>query len=218
MQIFKSLKWKFLTSFILLTFVIIIANRLIAQLIVSNTITDAVVQQIEVSLAECGSSILGNEEFLRCLDKTYSGNLLKVTTDFFTYCDQGNNQLQNEKCGIFEKKSIKWKSSNSTNQAFEKASIRVEDDVWHAVRPFNDAASRKIIYKESTSHEVMMQIWSIRDTTTLLTIPLIILSQLLVGFYLFKIIKRPIEQIELSLIEINENTLSKKTTRKVNLS
>ena len=214
MQIFKSLKWKFFTSLILLTFAVIIANRLIAQLIVSNTITNSVLQQIEVSLAECGSSVLGGDDFQRCLDKANSGNLLKVTTDFFTYCDLRSTEQPNEKCALFDKNSVKWKSTKTTSKSFESANINFGNDIWYAIRPLNDSAARKIIYKESASNEIKTQIWTIRDRTNLFTFPLIILSQLLIGFYLFKIIKRPIQQIESSLIGINENTLTTQQSHK----
>lgn len=208
MQLFKSLKWKFIVSLIVLTFIVIIANRLIAQSIVSSKITDRVITQIEVTLTECGSSTLGNQEFQKCSNESNKGNLLKFTSDFFTYCDQRNIELPHEKCKLFEGKGVKWKNSNSTLNAFETANINYAGDVWHAVRPVNDSSARKVIYQDSISKEAMWQIWNIRDETTLRTLPLIFLCQLLIGIFLFRMIKVPVKQIERSLSRVNENTLS----------
>ena len=205
---FKSLKWKFITRMIMVMFIVILANRFIAQLIVSKKITERVLQQIEVSLAECEDSFLGTEGFRSCFEKKTHGNILKVTADYFVYCDKKNQEVVDEKCNSFESKSVKWKISNSKNGHAEVASLKISGDTWYAISPANDANSRKILFSEAGSHRIKEQIWDIRDETTLLTLPFIIFGELMIGLYLFKIINKPILEIKHSLGSINENTLT----------
>lgn len=192
----------------MVTFVLIFANRLIAQLVVSKSITDNVLNHIGVSLNECANSTLGDDAFQACLNKTTYGNILKVSTDFFIYCDKRSSKEPDEKCPNFENSAVKWKISKYTDSSFEVANLRLDDEKWHAVRPINDASSRKILYKASSSDLVRQQIWNIRDQTTLLTLPLILLGELLIGLYLFRVINQPILEIKHSLGSINENTLT----------
>lgn len=209
---FKSLKWKFITRVILVMFIVILANRFIAQLIVSKKITERVLQQIEVSLTECDGPLLGSEGFRACFDKQIHGNFLKVAADFFIYCDNRNQEVVDDKCNNFDSKSVKWKSSNSKNGDTEVASLKISDNTWHAIGPANNTSSRKILFSEAGSDSIKEQIWDIRDETTVLTLPLIIFGEFLIGLYLFKIINKPILEIKHSLGSINENTLTAPTT------
>ena len=204
---YRSLRWKFISQVFAITMLIVVANRWTAQWIVVDKITESVQTQMGDVLIKCAGPSPGGQEFEHCVAQANHGNLLKVAADFYTYCGRRQQDSQVASCAQFSQLGVKWSESEQLDSTLQLARLSFAGDVWFAVRAANDKDGPMVVYPASGSSEVMRQVWRIRDETTLYSLPLIVGALLLMSFYIFRLLMRPIRDIEHSLNAIDEKTL-----------
>jgi len=190
-----------------ITMLIVVANRWTAQWIVVDKITDSVHAQMGEALTKCAGPGVEAKDFQACVAQVNHGNLLKVAADFYAYCDPNKQGSSGEPCAPFRASGVRWGESDHLDGSLQLATLTFADDDWSAVRAANDKEGRMVVYPASGSLEVMRQVWRIRDKTTLYSLPLIVVAILLMSYYMFRLLMRPVRDIEHLLNAIDEKTL-----------
>lgn len=82
----RSFKLHLFLRLILLVFVIIGANRLIAQQFLTEQLRDEIHQEMGFALKTCQLSFDNRKEFLSCFKDTKPGSLISNVADYYVMC------------------------------------------------------------------------------------------------------------------------------------
>jgi signal transduction histidine kinase len=209
----RSLKLYLFWQLLLTTIVIILANRLIAQYFVFDSFKQDIHIQMGRGLVSCQTRLQGQEEFVRCFNAAYKGNISNSLVDFYLLCDKpltGQVADTLHRCQQLRNKTLFWYQDGSSRE-LEYAKTDLGGMGWVAVRFSDRAQGPQIWLSQNHIDDFRAQLWSMRDRLLIFTLPTILLLLFLMAVYMTYLIMRPLTQLENTLSRLSLPNLDQST-------
>ena len=206
----KSFKLRLLIQIFLACTIVILANRQIAQYLLSTQLAERLHLQMGQALQRCGQHFSDPSEYLLCNARLDQGNLTAWLADRHVLCPavvQG--QAQNQACQAMREGAAIWSPEPSgLDASIELAQHPIEREDWIAVRQAQKPQGPMILLAKSNVSDFQAQIWSLRDRNLVYVLPVILTMLLLVTWYMAYVALRPIRQLEKSMSDLTLENLA----------
>lgn len=207
----KSFKVRIFWHVILITAVVIVANRLTAQYFLTNQLQTRIHQEMGVALQTCEHRFQKPDAFLTCFKSIEKGSLFSNISDFYLLCDRRKASVDSNAasaCRPLLAESGFWQSDAvSSRDQIELAHGLVNGVDWYAVR-FKDPSKGSEVWLEGAQIDsLMLRVWALRDRNTIYVLPTILLTLLALTLYLTYVVMRPITSIQNNMAKLTANTL-----------
>ncbi len=191
-----------------MTLLVILLNRGIAVLVLEQSLTTTIQQEIVLGLQQCASKVADREVFYRCYRHIDSKSPSKYLIDTFTVC--AGDAADPQSCLALTDGSIAWRRQDDHSPA--GAALAFTDyrqSHWLGVRMQVGERSTTVALTQARLRDYLNEMWSVRDAILWMSLPPIILAVLLMSWYVMFWVMKPIHLIENALLELDLDTLDK---------
>ncbi len=207
----KSFKVRLFVHVILITSVVIGANRLIAQYLLTDQLQTRVHEEMGVALKTCEDRFDQAENFLSCFKVIEKGSLFSGISDFYVLCDRAKPSTAEEPsgpCSRLLSVSSFWQGAHVVSREgidFSQGSI--DQESWYAVRLAGRLQGPEVWLDGQQIDLLMKRVWALRDRNTLYVLPTILTMLLGLTLYLMYVMFKPIRSIESNISRLTATNL-----------
>ena len=207
----KSFKVRIFLHVVLITAVVIVANRLTAQHFLTDQLQTRIHQEMGVALEKCEDHFQRPDEFLSCFKALEKGSLFSNISDFYVLCDSAKDTVDIPAfpvCRSLLKANDFWRGDAASTQGHVEFSHgAIGSQSWYAVR-FKDRLKGSEIWLDGAEIDaLMLRVWALRDRNTIYVLPTILVTLLALTLYLTYVVMRPIASIQNNMAKLTANTL-----------
>lgn len=211
----KSLKIHIFVHVVILTSLIVFANRTIAQWLLLDQMKSLLKNGLVASFVACEGEIDHPDQFFMCHRKISPGNILNSFADSYVLCpppSTANTVATPPECNLGLRQSALWNGAQPIpNQKIEFGSLDVQGDKWLGVRrtDIGDNESAVLMVNQAIALNMLNQMWSFRDRNLIFALPIIVLMLMILAIYLTYLLTRAVASLEQALTSLNANNLEK---------
>lgn len=209
----RSFKLHLFLRLLVIIFVIIGANRMIAQQFLTEQLREQIHQEMGLALSRCESSINERQTFLTCFKANEPGSLLSNVADFYVICSSADPSL-NAPDGVCRREDQVdfWRGKASFFQEdLQFSSGEVFEQSWMAVRFSERKDGVEIWIKETDADRMVSQMWALRDRNLIRVLPIVLLMVLLLNIYITRELMKPVNRIQDTMSGLNASNLDRST-------
>lgn len=208
----RSFKFQIFIRLIFVTFMIVGANRLIAQQFLKEQVRDQIHQEMGLALNVCESKFEHREAFLSCFKAQEKGSLISNVSDFYVLCRRpvGDPPVASVESCPDQAMTNFWKSHKHTDvngTLFYRGQLA--GVVWLAVTIKEHSGASEIWIKQTDVDYMVDQMWALRDRNLVRVLPIILIMLLLMTFYMTRLMMRPIVDLEIGLSSLDASNLAR---------
>lgn len=207
----RSFKARLFLHVVLITVVVIWANRVIAQYFLTDQLQTRIHQEMGVALTTCADHFENHDAFVNCFKAIEKGSLFSNASDFYVLCDRSKSTAKSgvtPACQPLLANDDFWQStavSSHGDLVLSHGWVGGQD--WYAVR-FKNRVQGPEVWLEGEQIDVLMQrVWALRDRNTIYVLPTILGMLLLLTLYLTHVMMRPITLIQNNMSKLTASTL-----------
>jgi signal transduction histidine kinase len=205
-----SFKLLVLVQMTVMIFVIIGANRMIAQYFLTNQLRDEIHLDMGKALASCEASFNDRERFLACFKALKTGSLLGNVADHYVLCQEparALSQVTEKPCRSNEAVEF-WRNNEPIEiEKLQYSAGRLAAEEWMAVRFAQRSESPELWITQSNADDMVHQMWDLRDRNVLRVLPIIFVMVLALNLYIMRVLMKPVVAIESSLSNLDASNL-----------
>ena len=206
----KSFKVTLFIQMFVMIFVIIGANRLLAQYFLTDQLREKIHHDMGVALNTCANDFADHQQFLACFKALEPGSLLSNVADFYVFCQKSQEApdlLQTDVCNTAATADF-WRSSNLvTQEKLQFSTGQLAGEPWLAVRFAQKRDGLELWIKQSNADTIVDQMWELRDRNLVRVLPVVILMVLLLNLYMTRVLMKPVLAIESSISKLDASNL-----------
>lgn len=206
----RSFRLHIFIRVMLITFVIIYANRLIAQNFLRGQMTERVHEEMGSALLQCETDIGHLDRFLACQRKIQPGSFTNSFFESVEHCTPITMQEGRHGSGFcrqaLEANDFWSQAKTAKNGEVQWVSAQDKGDRWWGVRRSN-APGAVLLVSEQAIDGLIQQLWSLRDRNLVYVLPVVLVMLSFLTLYLVNVFMRPIEQLEKTLSRMTSNNL-----------
>lgn len=207
----RSFRLHIFIRVMLITFVIIYANRLIAQNFLHGQMTDRVQQEMGSALLQCEADIGQMDRFLACQRKIQPGSFTNSFFELVEHCTTDTLREGKNPSGLCARAlqaSDFWSEAKSVKSGKIQLASHHENGVrWWGVRRGEASSGAVLLVNEQSIDGLIQQLWSLRDRNLVFVLPVVLTMLIFLTLYLMNVFMRPIEQLEKTLSRMTSNNL-----------
>ena len=204
----RSFKLHLFIRMFIAALVILWANRQISQYLLLTQTEQLIHVEMALDLSSCHQQLKDSSEFIRCaqgLDQSKVYNSLKGS---YLTCPDPVNIKNQEACNNIGIDTIRWyKKTSVESPEIEFSEISTGNGTVLGVRFANQQGDGMIFLNRSWVSNFVDQLWKIRDRNIAKSLPVVIVSLMLLAFYMVYIMLRPLKLIEHRMSQLNSQNL-----------
>jgi signal transduction histidine kinase len=211
----RSFKLQIFIRLIFITFMIIAANRLIAQQFLKEQVRDQVHQEMARALNICEAKFDHREAFLSCFKALEKGSLISNVSDFYVLCRRAEGvRPAGSFEGCPEPGVINFWESHPHHDVNGTLFYRdqLSDVTWLAVTRKEQAGGPEVWIKQIDVDYMVDQMWALRDRNLVRVVPIVLVLLLLMTFYMTRLMMRPIVDLERGLSSLDASNLARSSS------
>ena len=198
----RSFQFQLVIRLLGMTLLIVLLNRYIAVLVLEQSLAKTIEQEIVLGLQQCASKVADREVFYSCYRQIKTKSPSKYLIDTFTVCagDAGDTQS----CRTLTDGSVPWQPRQDYNPA--DAALEFTDydrSHWLGVRMRVGEHTTTVALTQVRLRDYLNELWSLRDAILWVSLLPIILAVLIMSWYIFFWVMKPIHSIENVLTELD---------------
>ena len=208
----RSLKLQIFIRLLLVTAVILFANRMLAQQFLTEQLRDQIHHDMGRALQTCASDFDDRTKFLTCFKDQEKGGLISNAADYYLLCrsaveptHESAEECRNKFAEVTSSEYLKG------NTPIELRRGLVKGDVWFSARQAGELNGAELWVKEIDADQMVLQMWALRDRNLLRVLPVVIVMLGLLGWYMSRVILDPITSMEKSIAALNASNLGQST-------
>ena len=211
----RSLKIHIFIHVVILTSLIVFANRTISQWLLLDQMNSLLKNGLVAAFVACEEDIDQPEQFFMCHRKISPGNILNSFADSFVLCppqSKTNTVTSSPECILGIRQSALWNGAKQIpNQRIELGTLVIQGEKWIGARrtDLGDNESAVLMVKQATAMVVLKQLWSFRDRNLVFALPIIVLMLMIFAVYLSYLLTRAVTSLEQALTSLNADNLEK---------
>ncbi len=207
----RSLKLHLFIQLLLISFGIILSNRVLAQYFLTDQLRDQIHLDMARALTTCGDDFDHKSTFLNCFKAQDKGSLISNVSDFYMLCNNGNESstgASTPACQSPLEQVAPAALSSSRHQGVEFVRGHLGEDVVFAVRYTDALNGHEIRLKQNDADRMVQQMWQLRDQNLIRVLPVIIVLLLLMAWYMTRSVLRPVISIEKKMSTLDATNLA----------
>jgi signal transduction histidine kinase len=207
----RSFKVHLFLRLLVIIFVIIGANRMIAQHFLTEQLREQIHQEMGLALSRCDASINDRQAFLTCFKAHEPGSLLSNVADYYVICSS-TAKLSDVRHGVcrHEDQVDFWLSKASFVQDdLQFSSGEVSEQLWMAVKFSGSQVGSEIWIKQTDADRIVSQMWALRDRNLIRVFPIILLMVFLLNIYITRELMKPVNRIQDTMSGLNASNLDR---------
>jgi signal transduction histidine kinase len=206
----RSLKLHLFIQLLLISFGIILSNRILAQHFLTEQLRNQIHQDMARALKTCGDDFNHSGKFLNCFKAQDKGSLLSNVSDFYVLCHMVH-QLSTEgdkpMCRSQLAQTTSTILSDTSYQAVELVRGQLGEDVVFAVRYADALNGQEIRLKQTDADRMVLQMWQLRDQNLIRVLPVVLLLLFLSAWYMTRSVLMPVISIEKKMSTLDATNL-----------
>lgn len=206
----RSLKLHLFIQLLLISFGIILSNRILAQHFLTEQLRNQIHQDMARALTTCGDDFNHSGKFLNCFKAQDKGSLLSNVSDFYVLCHMAH-QLSTEgdkpMCRSQLAQTTSTILSDTSYQAVELVRGQLGEDVVFAVRYADALNGQEIRLKQTDADRMVLQMWQLRDQNLIRVLPVVLLLLFLSAWYMTRSVLMPVISIEKKMSTLDATNL-----------
>jgi signal transduction histidine kinase len=206
----RSLKLHLFLQLILISFGIILSNRILAQHFLTEQLRDKIHQDMARALTTCGDDFNRSSTFLNCFKAQDSGSLLSNVSDFYVLCDNTSElaiSTNTPMCSSRLTQTTSTMLSDATHPAVELVRGQLGEDVVFSVRYADALNGQEIRLKQTDADRMVQQMWHLRDQNLIRVLPIVLVLLFLSAWYMTRSVLRPVVSIEKKMSTLDATNL-----------
>jgi signal transduction histidine kinase len=206
----KSFKFHLFLRLVLMIFVIIGANRLIAQQFLTEQLRGEIHQKMGFALSACELNFHSRQDFLACFKDNEPGSLISNVADYYVMCPEQTDIALKGLSAICDRHVTAniWHSKESfSHESIQFSSGEVNDEAWLVVRFLQRTNGPEVWLKQDDADRMVIQMWSLRDRNLMRVLPIVLAMVFLLNLYITRILMNPVNTIQESMSEMNASNL-----------
>ncbi len=206
----RSLKLHLFIQLILISFGIILSNRILAQHFLTEQLRDKIHQDMARALTTCGDDFNHSSTFLNCFKAQDKGSLLSNVSDFYVLCNNTSELAISTNTPMCSSRLAQTTStilSDASHPAVELVRGQLGEDVVFSVRYADALNGQEIRLKQTDADRMVQQMWQLRDQNLIRVLPVVLLLLLLSAWYMTRSVLRPVVSIEKKMSTLDATNL-----------
>jgi len=191
-----------------MTLLVVLLNRYIAVLVLEQSLAKTIRQEIVLGLQQCASKVADREVFYGCYRKIKTKSPSKYLIDTFTVCE--GDAADTQSCRALADGSVPWQPRQDYNTG--DATLEFTDydrSQWLGVRMRVGERTTTVALTQVRVRDYLNEMWSLRDAILWVSLLPIIMAVLIMSWFIFSWIMKPIQSIEKALTELDLLQLDK---------
>lgn len=211
----RSLKFQLFIRLMLVTAVILIANRMLAQQFLTEQLRDQIHHDMGRALQSCASDFDDRTKFLTCFKDQEKGGLISNVADYYLFCHPAAAAMPESfgECrhALEEVTTSEYVVGNAT---IDLRRGRIKDDVWFVAQQTGEPNGPELRVREVDVDQMVFQMWALRDRNLIRVLPVVVVMLSLMAWYMARMILDPITSMEKSIAALNASNLGQSTALK----
>ena len=208
----RSLKLQIFIRLLLVTAVILVANRMLAQQFLTEQLRDQIHHDMGRALQTCVSDFDDRTKFLTCFKEQEKGGLISNVADYYLLCRTSVESMHESSGGCRNTFEVVTASEYLEGDIpIELRRGRVKDDVWFSARQAGELQGAELWVKEIDADQMVLQMWALRDRNLIKVLPVVLVMLSVMGWYMSRMILDPITSMEKSIAALNASNLGQST-------
>lgn len=206
----RSFKFRIFIRLFLMTALIIGANRFIAQQFLVTQLREQIHHDMGRAILKCSDLANDRNAFVSCFKSLDKGSLISNVADFYLLCRTPERGLVSSSAEVCSLRSQEIWSDDSSITLDRVSRVRGSLDssgVWFGARAEGLANGLEVWIRQEDVDFMVNQMWELRDRNLIRVFPLIVLTLVLLTFYMARVLFRPIHSIEENLARLNASNL-----------
>jgi signal transduction histidine kinase len=206
----RSLKLHLFIQLLLISFGIILSNRILAQHFLTEQLRDKIHHDMARALTTCGDDFNQSSKFLNCFKAQDKGSLLSNVSDFYVLCSNASELAigaDTPMCRSQLAQATSTMLSDASHQAVELVRGQLGADVVFAVRYADALNGQEIRLKQADADRMVQQMWQLRDQNLIRVLPVVLVLLLLSAWYMTRSVLKPVVSIEKKMSTLNATNL-----------
>ena len=206
----RSLKLHLFIQLLLISFGIILSNRILAQHFLTEQLRDKIHHDMARALTTCGDDFNQSSKFLNCFKAQDKGSLLSNVSDFYVLCNSTSELAVGTNTPMCRSELAQATStmlSDASHQAVELVRGQFGADVVFAVRYADALNGQEIRLKQTDADRMVQQMWQLRDQNLIRVLPVVLMLLLLSAWYMTRSVLKPVVSIEKKMSTLNATNL-----------
>jgi signal transduction histidine kinase len=207
----RSLKLQIFIRLLLVTAVILFANRMLAQQFLTEQLRDQIHHDMGRALQTCVSEFDDRAKFLTCFKDQEKGGLISNVADYYLLCRPSVESSAQCHNALDELTTSEYRVGNT---AIDLRRGRIKDDVWYSARQAGQSHGPELRVREVDVDQMVLQMWALRDRNLIKVLPVVLVMLSLMGWYMSRMVLSPITSMEKSIAALNASNLGQSTDLK----
>ena len=216
----SSLRFQIIFRLLVAMFIVILANRYLAKLLVSGDIYSITGREMRVGMLACSHHLGSSTDFLECYENTNRHSITSHLSDALVICGADGKPLlplDTKACAESKIASVVWFDEPTRALWFEEAapSLAQQDWLrstysqfeWMGVRDRSNASQPLVIVRTKDIEKILEALWQVRDNHLASVLPIILLLIVMVGFWLIRAVLEPVKRLETSIQALTPDSL-----------
>jgi signal transduction histidine kinase len=203
----KSFKLRLLIFLFIGTFVVIFANRLLAQHFLSNQLTERLRLELALGLHRCAQNLVARDLYRQCFDRLDPQSLTAVVADQHRHCPPAAlGQDAEGPCRIL-RQAVWAPADPAWGLPVAQTEVNVDQDLWFAVRHDGRPQGDMLMLRQADIASFQDQIWALRDRNLVYVLPFIVAAIFALTLFLAYMALRPLRQLEQFMLTLDSSNL-----------
>ncbi|OYY19943.1 MAG: hypothetical protein B7Y59_02275 [Burkholderiales bacterium 35-55-47] len=206
----RSIKGHLFIQLLLISFGIILSNRLLAQHFLTEQLRDQIHQDMARALTTCGNDFNHSSAFLNCFKALDKGSLLSNVSDFYVRCNTVNQPATDPHTLACRGQLTQVTStilSDVSHQAVELVRGHLGEEIVFSVKYADAFNGQEIRLKQIDADRMVMQMWQLRDQNLFRVLPVVIVLLFLSAWYMTRSVLKPVISIEKKMSALDASNL-----------
>lgn len=197
----------FVQTFLITVFIIAI-NRATVHVLIPSQVEEEIAQEMAQFMGQCAQTLPDQVAFHDCVRLHGKDSMTKSFSSKYIFCNEGSASQENSLCSATQVKNSAPLSITELNeQGATIESIKVGDQEFFRVGVVDaDRKKSTVLFPKEHIDTISKMLFSYRDRNYILVLPVLILSVLLMAFYLTFVTLKPIKSIEKSIAGLDLKT------------
>ena len=206
----RSFKFHLFLRLILTVFVIIGANRMIAQHFLTEQLRDEIHQEMGFALKACELSFRHSKEFLACFKGSQPGSLISNVADYYVMCPGQGDDSRKDLSDVCRRDMTTefWRSKESqAHDSLQFSRGELADGKWLAVKFSERINGPEVWVRLDDADRMVTQMWALRDRNLMRVLPIVFVMVFLLNLYITRVLMNPVNAIQDSMSKMDASNL-----------
>lgn len=217
----SSLRFQIVFRLLVAMFIVILANRYLAKLLVSGDIYSSTGREMRIGMLACSHHLGASNDFLECYENTNGHSITSHLSDALVICGADGTSLlprDSKACSESTTARVIWFDEPSAGLWFEEVapSLAQQDLLrstysqfdWMGVRDKSIASQPWVMVRTKDIEKILEALWQVRDNHLAYVLPVILLLIVMVGFWLIRAVLEPVKRLEASIQVLTPDSLA----------